>query len=164
MGSMDRAMFTKMAEQMHTEAEANMQRDGHLRQMVLLFDRNGQMTPCAVLGGMDDHVFDQLRKTVRAISAVAAIRIAEARALPLPPGADQLPYEDLPLPSESPSAQRQIFSEARWPWAGIHQVRITDVAEQDGMLTLQRRPADPDQTVTRNDVLAQLFPPVRTTT
>ena len=164
MPRMDRALFKQIAEQMHTEAEANMRRDGYVREVVLLFDKQAQMTPCALVGDMDDYALGQLRRTVRAINAVAAIRITEGMAVSLPPGADQLPYEDLPLPSESPSAQRQIFSEARWPWAGVHQVRTTDVGEQDGTLTLQRVSGNPDQAVTRNDVLALLFPPVRTTT
>lgn len=163
MNRMDSDLFKRMAEQMHTEAEANMQRHGNVREVVLLFDKQAQMTPCALVGPMDDRALGQLRRTVRAISAVAAIRIAEGNALSLPPGARQLPYDDLPVPSDSPTAQRLIFSEARWPWGGVHQVRTTDVGEQDGILTLQRVPGDPDQVSTRNDLLAQLFPPVRTT-
>lgn len=163
MSRMDSALFKQIAEQMHTEAEANMRRHGHVREVVLLLDKQTQMTPCALVGDIDDHALGQLRRTVRAINAVAAIRITEGMALSLPPGAHQLPYDDLPRPSESPTAQRQILSEARWPWGGVHQVRTTDVSEQDGILTLQRVPGDPDQAITRNDLLAQLFPPVKTT-
>lgn len=162
MPRMDRAMFTKLAETAHRQAETNMRQDGHVLPVVLLFDRYAEMSVCAMAGDLDDHMLSQMRRAARAIDAVAAIRISEGMSLRLPPGADQLSYDDLPVPSESPDAQRQIISEARWPRAALHQVRATNVGQApDGALTLLREEGDPDQAVMRNDLLAKLFPPQR---
>lgn len=158
---MDRAVFTRLAETTHGRAEDNMRAQGYVAPMMMLFDRFAGMSICPMLGECDDHMISQLRKVVRSIGAVAAIRISEGLALSVSAGASLLPFDDLPRPSESPDAQRQIITEARWPWGGIHQVRATDVEELDGALVLRRVPGDPDQSTMRNDLLAGLFPPVR---
>jgi hypothetical protein len=155
---MDRAQFTALAEQAHTDAEANMRTHGHVAQAVLLYGRNAEFTVCLVRGDFD-HQIHELRKIVRSIGAVAAIRIASAFSLQVASGAHRLPYDDLPVPAESPDARLVIVSEARWPHGGIHQVRMTGV-ESDAVqgLMLTREEGDPEQSFTRNDVLAQLFP------
>jgi hypothetical protein len=159
---MDRDMFDALAENAHTTAEACMRLQDCVVPMFLLYDRQGEMTTCPVVGDLDDGRFSYLRRVVRDVRAVAAVRISEGMELPLPPGAGRLPSADLPDPGESPDARRVIVSEARWPWARMHQVRRTGVdRDADGALVLRRIPGDPDGVDSRNDLLAHLFPPVR---
>lgn len=158
---MDAQMFTALAERVHTDAETNLRRNGIVLPLVLLYNARSEMSAHVVHAALDENERSQLRKAVRAIPAVAAIRIAHGYALRLPAGAHRLPYEDLPRPSEHPDAQQQIVTEARWPAAGIHQIRITAVDNGGHGLVLTRAPGDPNLLISREDLLAQIFPPPR---